>query len=55
MKIKFENIEWDSDENLPSEVEIVVGRVVDVESEGAEILASEFGECVKGFQFSVEN
>jgi hypothetical protein len=57
MKIKFFNIDWDTDGvrpkscGLPSEITIDVPSDCNVEYEGADILSDKFGFCVFGFEF----
>lgn len=54
-KIRFFNIEWDTDgrkvSKLPREVELEVDSEFDPELEGADLLSDKFGYCVFGFDF----
>jgi len=54
-KIKYFNIEWDSDDNddeLPSEHTIEVDSDFDPVDDGGDILSDEFGFLVASFSFS---
>lgn len=57
MKIKFFNINWDTDYmnpkrlGLPSEITIDVSEDFDPEMEGADLLSDKYGFCVFGFEF----
>jgi len=60
MKIKFFNIQWDTDGatpescGLPKETPIlVVSNDFDAEMEGADLLSDKYGFCVSGFDFKV--
>lgn len=52
MKIKFTNIQWDTDgetTNLPAEVTLDVKNDIDETIEGADVLSDQFGYCVVSF------
>ena len=54
--IRFFNIEWDTDDEnatLPRDVVLLMDDDRDPEEEGADILADEYGFCVKGCSFEV--
>lgn len=54
IKVKFSNIEWDTEGeevDLPEEVELEVPPDVDLDSVGADLLSDKFGWAVRGFKF----
>lgn len=56
MKVRFFNIQWDTDganPELPSEAVLEVAADTDVGADGADILSDKFGYCVSAFQFSL--
>jgi hypothetical protein len=56
MKVRFYNIEWDTDgENvdLPNEVTLDVDNDLDVANEGADALSDKYDFCVHCFKFDI--
>ena len=56
MKVKFTNIDWETDGeevNLPTELTLEVDDDVDLDEEGADILSDEYDWLVNGFDYEV--
>lgn len=54
MKIRFYNIDWDSENGviLPNEVTLVIGdEDMEIDSDGADLLSVEYGFCVNSFNW----
>ena len=58
MKVRFFNIDWDTDgEKVDLPLEVIIPDVetdVDIENEGADILSDKYGWCVNSFSYEYE-
>lgn len=55
-KVKFSNIQWDTDGqevDLPTEVTLEVDDDLDIAYEGADVLSDKYGWCVFGFDYEI--